>query len=58
MLEIFFNGFFSPSAMNIYKDYILLIIWEEKPKVFLIKNEKIAISFKQYFKSLWSLAKK
>lgn len=52
------RGFFSPTAMNIYKDYVLLTIWEEKPTVFLIKNDKIATSFKQYFKSLWNLAKK
>ena len=52
------RGFFSPTAMNIYKDYVLLTIWEEKPTVFLIKNDKIATSFKQYFNSLWNLAKK
>ncbi|MEW5897488.1 MAG: helix-turn-helix domain-containing protein [Nanoarchaeota archaeon] len=52
------GGFFSPTAMNIYKDYVLLTIWEEKPTVFLIKNDKIATSFKQYFNSLWNIAKK
>ncbi len=52
------RGFFSPTAMNIYKDHVLLTIWEEKPTVFLIKNEKIATSFKQYFNSLWDIAKK
>ncbi len=52
------GGFFSPTAMNIYKDYVLLTIWEEKPTVFLIKNEKIAMSFKQYFNSLWKIAKR
>lgn len=52
------QGFFSPTAMNIYKDYVLLIVWEERPTVFLIRNEKIATSFKQYFKNLWNLAKK
>lgn len=52
------RGFFSPTAMNIYKDYVLLLVWEEKPIVFLIKNERIATSFKQYFKFLWNLAKK
>jgi len=46
------------TSMNIYKEYVLLTIWEEKPTVFLIKNEKIATSFKQYFNSLWALAKK
>lgn len=51
------QGFFSPTAMNIFKDYVLLLIWEEKPTVFLIKNEKIASSFRQYFKSMWELAK-
>ncbi|MBI5398419.1 hypothetical protein HZB03_03045 [Candidatus Woesearchaeota archaeon] len=52
------GGFFSPTAMNIYKDYVLLTIWEEKPTVFLIKNDQIATSFKQFFNSLWSTAKK
>jgi len=31
---------------------------EEKHFVFMIKNKRIAESFKQYFKFLWNIAKK
>ncbi|MBI2662108.1 hypothetical protein HYX11_01475 [Candidatus Woesearchaeota archaeon] len=52
------HGFFSPTSINIYRDYVILTVWEEKPTVFLIKNDKIATSFQHYFKSLWNIAKK
>jgi sugar-specific transcriptional regulator TrmB len=51
------EGYFSPAGMNIFKDYVLILLWEEKPFGFMIKNQKIADSFKQYFRFLWEITK-
>ncbi|MFH1592380.1 MAG: helix-turn-helix domain-containing protein [Candidatus Woesearchaeota archaeon] len=50
--------YISPAAMDIFLDYVYISLWEEKPYVFMIKNKKIAESFKSYFDSLWKIAKK
>ncbi len=52
------EGYINPSAIDIFRDYVYIFLWEEKPFVFMIKNEKIAESFKQYFNSLWKIARK
>jgi sugar-specific transcriptional regulator TrmB len=52
------EGYISPAAMDIFQDYVYIFLWEEKPFVFMIKNKRIAESFKQYFNFLWQTAKK
>lgn len=52
------SGYISPAAIDIFQDYVYIFLWEEKPFVFMIKNERIAESFKQYFEFLWKIAKK
>ncbi|MBS3156973.1 helix-turn-helix domain-containing protein [Candidatus Woesearchaeota archaeon] len=52
------KGYISPSAIDIFEDYVYIFLWEEKPFVFMIKNRRIAESFKQYFNFLWKIAKK
>lgn len=52
------EGYISPGAIDIFEDYVYIFLWEEKPYVFMIKNERIAESFKQYFNFLWKLGKK
>lgn len=52
------KGYISPSAMDIFGDYVYIFLWEEKPFVFMIKNKRIAESFKQYFNFLWKIASK
>ena len=52
------QGYISPAAIDIFEDYIYLFLWEEKPFVFMIRNKKIAESFKQYSQFLWKFAKK
>ncbi|MBM3232954.1 TrmB family transcriptional regulator [Candidatus Pacearchaeota archaeon] len=51
------KGYINPSAIDIFQDCVYIFLWEEKPFVFMIKNERIAESFKQYFNFLWKLAK-
>ena len=52
------KGYVSPAAMDIFGDYVYMFLWEEKPFVFMIKNKRIAESFKTYFDLLWGIAKK
>ncbi|MFA6461245.1 MAG: helix-turn-helix domain-containing protein [Candidatus Woesearchaeota archaeon] len=51
------EGYISPAAIDVFQDQVYIFLWEEKPFVFVIKNEKIAESFKQYFNFLWKMAK-
>ena len=51
------DGYISPAAMDIFEDYVYLFLWEEKPYVFMIKNKKIAETFKNYHNFLWKIAK-
>ncbi|MBS3141396.1 hypothetical protein J4405_04600 [Candidatus Woesearchaeota archaeon] len=51
------KNFVSPASIDIFEDYIYIFLWEEKPFVFMIKNKRIAESFKTYFDFLWKLAK-
>jgi sugar-specific transcriptional regulator TrmB len=52
------EGYMSPAAIDIIDGYVYIFIWEEKPFVFMIKNDSIAESFKHYFKFLWNIAEK
>jgi len=51
------KGYISPGAIDIFQDYVYIFLWEEKPFVFMIKNKRIAESFKHYFNFLWKIAK-
>ncbi len=52
------EGYTSPASIDVFDDYVYIFLWEEKPFVFMIKNKRIAESFKQYFNFLWNIAKK
>jgi len=52
------EGYISPAAVDIFQDYVYMFLWEEKPFVFMIRNSKIAESFKNYFRFLWQTSKK
>lgn len=51
------EGYINPAAMDIFEDYVYMFLWEEKPYVFMIKNKKIAESFKTHHQFLWKIAK-
>lgn len=51
------KGYMSPAGMDIFLDYVYVFLWEEKPYVFMIKNKKIAESFKSYHDFLWKIAR-
>ncbi len=51
------RGFRSPAAIDIFQEYVFILLWEEKPYAFVIKNKNIADGFRVYFEFLWNLAK-
>ena len=51
------KGHFSPTGINILNDIVLLELWEEKPFVIMIKSDKMALSFRNYFELLWEMTK-
>ncbi|MCK4552826.1 hypothetical protein KAT80_01350 [Candidatus Pacearchaeota archaeon] len=51
------NGYISPTAIDIFEDYVYLFLWEDKPYVFMIKNKLIAETFKNHHNFLWKIAK-
>ena len=48
----------SDATINIYKDKITIIIWEENPTAIMIKNPTISRTFENYFKYMWKFSKK
>ncbi len=51
------KGFRSPAAIDIFQDYVFILLWEETPYAFVIKNRNIADGFRIYFEFLWKMAK-
>jgi sugar-specific transcriptional regulator TrmB len=51
------KGFRSPAAIDIFQDYVFILLWEETPYAFVIRNKNIAEGFKIYFNFLWNMAK-
>ncbi len=45
-------------ATNIYADKVALILWSDEPFAILIKERKVADSYRRYFDLLWRIAKK
>ncbi|MFH1440118.1 MAG: helix-turn-helix domain-containing protein [Candidatus Woesearchaeota archaeon] len=47
----------TPSEINIWADNTMIVILTKKPTVILVKNQKVADSFKKYFEMMWLIAK-
>lgn len=47
----------TPAEINIWHDNVMVVILTKKPAVVLIKNKKVADSFRQYFEVMWKQAK-
>lgn len=47
----------TPAEINIWKDNTMVVILTKKPTVVLIKNQKVADSFRKYFEMMWLIAK-
>ncbi len=46
-----------PGNIDIGEEMILIIAWSEKPVGVLIKSKEVADNFKNYFDSVWKIAK-
>lgn len=47
-----------PATFLVYDDKILHIIWSDNPITILIKDQKLAKTYRDYFEILWSIGKK
>ena len=56
-VKIFPKKITTPSWINIFNGYVATFNLTEKPIVFLIKNNKTAESYKQYFNLMWKTTK-
>jgi len=48
----------SPVTTNIYGDRIAIILWTDPPEAIVIKNEKAAKAYRDYFELLWNHSSK
>lgn len=46
----------TPAVVNVYEGTTLIALWTETPVAFLIRNEGVANSFRNYFNLLWKQA--
>jgi sugar-specific transcriptional regulator TrmB len=53
----FLKEYSPPSLTYIYGNKVATIIWSEEPTGFLIESKEVAISYNDYFKALWKVAK-
>jgi len=51
------KNFKSPASIDIFLDRVYILMWDETPYAFTIKNNKVAEGFKTYFDFLWNMAK-
>jgi len=47
----------TPSEINVWADHVMIVILTKNPTVILVKNKKVADSFRNYFDMMWKLAK-
>jgi|SRR3989344_3303652 len=48
----------TPAAINIYKDFTIIVILNNEPITLLIRNKETADSFREYFKVMWETARR
>ncbi|MDO8563693.1 MAG: helix-turn-helix domain-containing protein [Nanoarchaeota archaeon] len=47
-----------PSTTFVYGDKVALIVWSDVPMAFLVRSEKVALSYRKFFDILWKNAQK
>lgn len=57
-VKVFQKEIVTPAWITIFDDYVATFNLAEKPIVFLIKDKKIANSYKEYFQLMWKIAKR
>src|SRR3989338_5384166 len=46
-----------PTNINIHKDNVVTLVWDENPVAFLIQSKQVAKKYKEYFEEMWKKAK-
>lgn len=52
------NFWSGPVSVNIYRNNVAIILWEEQPITILISSKQISDSYRSYFNLLWKIAEK
>ncbi len=47
----------TPATINVYKNVMFIALWTKDPIAFRVRSQKVADSFRTYFKVMWALAK-
>ena len=45
-----------PTGVFIFADYVMTVVWDEKPTALLIKSESNAKKYQKFFKEMWEAA--
>ena len=53
-----YTNFKLPTGMSVYQSKIILISWIEKPSAIVIQSESLVKSYKEFFESMWAIAKR
>jgi len=56
-IELKFVNFPLPGIIDVFDNKVLFTTWYEKPIGFLIESNEISNNFRNYFKSIWKIAK-
>lgn len=52
------EGYITPAALSLFKDYVVHWVWGKNPTIFVLKNSEVNASFRTYFRAIWGIAKK
>ncbi len=47
----------TPTTVDIFKKFTILIIWSEKPILILVKSQQVSESFMKFFDNIWKQAR-
>jgi len=57
-MRILYTNRLFPVGTFIFKDHVMTVVWGEKPAAFIVKSRKNYGYQKEFFESLWKIAKK
>ena len=58
LFEVRYLAATTPAEINIFGENVMTVLLAHKPTIILIKNKKIADSYRQYFEAMWKAAQR
>lgn len=55
--EVKYTKLTTKSEINIFKDKVVILVLSKQPLAVVIKNQKVAESFVEYFNAMWNISK-